>query len=85
MLDQWIMEEPLIEWVPPRAGSVGFMKHHLDISAEEVCLQLINEKSTFMVPGDCFEMPDHIRIGYGNNIDILKEGLKRFREHLHRK
>ena len=82
LMDDWISAEPLIDWVPPRAGSVGFMKHHLDATAEEICLRLIKEKSTFMVPGDCFEMPEYIRIGYGNNINILVEGLRRFKEFL---
>ena len=82
LMDDWIRNEPKVDWIPPRAGSVGFMKHHLDLTAEEICLSLIREKSTFMVPGDCFEMPEYIRIGYGNNINILVEGLKRFKEFL---
>ncbi len=82
ILDDWIRNEPNISWVPPTAGSVGFMKHHLDTSAEKICLDLIEEKSTFLVPGDCFEHPDHIRIGYGNNKEIIKEGLKRFSDYL---
>jgi len=82
LIDDWIKEEPLISWIPPRAGSVGFMKHSLNITAEEICKQLIKEKSTFMVPGDCFEMPQYLRIGYGNNIEVLREGLSRFKEYL---
>ena len=83
ILDDWIRREQDISWVPPTAGSVGFMKHHLDKTAEEICLGLIKEKSTFLVPGDCFEHPDHIRIGYGNNKETIKEGLSRFSEYLH--
>jgi len=79
LIDGWIKEEPLITWVPPRAGSVGFMKHSLNITAEEICKQLIKGKSTFMVPGDCFEMSQYLRIGYGNNIKVLREGLARFK------
>jgi len=82
LIDDWINEEPLISWIPPRAGSVGFMKHSLDIPSEEICKQLIKEKSTFMVPGECFEMPQYLRIGYGNNIKVLREGLGRFKDYL---
>jgi aspartate/methionine/tyrosine aminotransferase len=82
LLDDWIRKEPNISWVPPTAGSVGFMKHHLPKTAEEICLDLINEKSTFLVPGDCFEHPDHIRIGYGNNKEIIKKGLGRVSDYL---
>jgi aspartate/methionine/tyrosine aminotransferase len=82
LLSAWIRREPNISWVPPTAGSVGFMKHQLDISAEKICLDLINEKSTFLVPGDCFEHPDHIRIGYSGDKKVLKEGLRRVSEYL---
>jgi len=81
-IDRWLTDEPLLEWVPPTAGSVGFMKHHLNVSAEELCRCLIEEKSTFMVPGDCFGFPDHVRIGYGNNLSTLREGFRRVKEHL---
>jgi len=84
LLDRWIEEEPLLDWVPPRAGSVGFMRHHLDVKAEELCKDLIEQESTFLVPGDCFEMSDHIRIGYGNNFDVMSEGLGRFKAYLNR-
>ncbi|MFP3950876.1 MAG: aminotransferase class I/II-fold pyridoxal phosphate-dependent enzyme [Candidatus Bathyarchaeia archaeon] len=81
-LNGWIEDEELIAWTPPRAGSVGFMKHHLDMPAKEICRDLIKEKSTFMVPGDCFEMPGYIRIGYGNSWNVLEEGLSRFSDYL---
>lgn len=85
ILDNWIRKEPHISWIPPTAGSVGFMKHHLDETAEEICLGLIKEKNTFLVPGNCFGHPDHIRIGYGNKKGIIKEGLSRFSEYLQNK
>ena len=85
LLDQWIRKESHISWVPPTAGSVGFMKHNLDMTAEEICLDLIKEKSTFLVPGDCFEHPDHIRIGYGNEKKTIMEGLNRFSDYLESK
>jgi len=84
LLDDWIRGEPLIDWVPPMAGSVGFMKHHLDMTAEELCKRLIEEESTFLVPGDCFEMSQYVRIGYGNSVDVLVEGLRNLKSFLDR-
>ena len=77
ILDSWIRKVPLVDWIPPRAGSVGFMHHKVDVPASRLCLDLIKEKSTFLVPGDCFEHPDYLRIGYGNTQDTLIEGLNR--------
>ena len=80
ILDDWISKESLLDWVRPNAGSVAFMEHHVDMKASELCLRLINEKSTFMVPGDCFDLPRYLRIGYGNNRKLLEDGLKQVSE-----
>jgi aspartate/methionine/tyrosine aminotransferase len=80
VVSEWVKNEPLIDWIPPKAGSVGFLKHNLDVSSEKICVELINEKSTFMVPGTCFDMDGYIRIGYGCKTEVLKEGLTRFTE-----
>jgi aspartate/methionine/tyrosine aminotransferase len=81
-IDRWINNEPLIDWVAPRAGSVAFMRYSLDISSTEFCKKLIAEKNTFMVPSDCFEIEKHLRIGYGNRLEVLEEGLSRVKEFL---
>ena len=82
ILSRWIKDEPLIEWVPPRAGSIGFLHYDLDIPSEELCLHLIQEKGTFLVPGSCFEMEGYLRIGYGCKTEILQAGLSRFKDFL---
>jgi aspartate/methionine/tyrosine aminotransferase len=82
ILDDWISKETFLDWVRPTAGSVAFMEHHVDMKASELCLRLINEKSTFMVPGDCFDLPRYVRIGYGNNRKLLEDGLEQVSEFL---
>jgi len=82
ILSQWIKDEPLIDWVPPRAGSVAFLKYNLNIPSKDFCLRLIQDKGTFLVPGYCFEMEGFLRIGYGCKTEILKEGLSRFKAFL---
>jgi aspartate/methionine/tyrosine aminotransferase len=82
ILDNWIGKEPLMDWVRPTAGSVAFIEHHLNMKASDICLQLIKEKSTFMVPGDCFKHPKYLRIGYGNKSKQLRYGLEQVSEFL---
>lgn len=82
ILTNWIENEPLIDWIPPSAASVAFLKQNTNISSEKLCVKLINEKSTFLVPGECFEMEGYIRIGFGQKTEALKEGLARFKEFL---
>jgi aspartate/methionine/tyrosine aminotransferase len=80
ILLSWIENEPLIDWVPPRAGSIAFLRYNLDTPSEELCLRLIKDKGTLLVPGYCFEMEGYIRIGYGCKTKVLKEGLARFKD-----
>lgn len=79
-LSEWIENNPLIDWVPPQAGSVAFMRHHLAVSSQELCIKLIKEKNTFLVPSECFEIEGYLRIGFGNRFEILEEGLMRFKK-----
>jgi len=82
ILSDWIEEEPLIDWVPARAGSVAFLQHHLKMSSNELCLGLIREKGTLLTPGSCFGMDEYLRIGFGCKTEVLKEGLSRFKDFL---
>ncbi len=82
ILSRWVDGEPLIDWVPPRAGSVAFLKLGLDITSEELCLRLMKEKDVLLVPGTCFGMEGFLRIGWGYSTDMLREGLSRFKEFL---
>ena len=82
ILSHWVDAEPLIDWVPPRAGSVAFLKHGLDTTSEELCLRLMKEKDVLLVPGTCFDMEGFLRIGWGGDTEMLKEGLSRFKEFL---
>jgi len=82
ILSQWIEDEPLIEWVPPRAGSVAFFRYNLKIPSKDLCLRLIREKSTLLTPGWCFDMEGYLRIGYGCKTQILEAGLSRIRDFL---
>ncbi len=82
ILSEWVEDEPLIEWVPPKAGTVAFLRHKLHISSEELCIRLMEEKNVLIVPGSCFDIDGFLRIGFGNNTDILLEGLSRFKEFL---
>ena len=82
ILSSWIENEPLIEWVPTRAGSIAFLRYRLSMPSEELCIRLIKEKGTLLVPGSCFEMEGHLRMGYGCKTEVLKAGLARFKEFL---
>ena len=82
ILSEWVNNEPLIDWIPPKGGSIAFLRYDMDIASEELCLKLIEEKSVLLVPGTCFETEGFVRIGWGADTNILIEGLLRFKTFL---
>ncbi len=80
ILTHWVENENLIDWVPPKAGSVAFLKYKMDVPSKELCLRLIRKKRTLLVPGSCFEMEGYLRIGYGCRTQTLIEGLLRLKQ-----
>ena len=78
ILSRWVDEEPLIDWVPPRAGTVAFLRYKMDVPSKDLCRQLIDEQNVLLVPGHCFDMEGFLRIGFGGKTEVLREGLSRF-------
>jgi aspartate/methionine/tyrosine aminotransferase len=79
ILSNWVENEPMIDWVPPKAGTIAFLRLKTNVSSEEICLRLLKEKQTLLVPGSCFQMDQYIRIGWGGEAEELIEGLTRFK------
>jgi len=76
ILSDWMEEQNQLEWIPPEAGVVAFPRLTSADSTDKLCTRLIEEYATFTVPGSCFEMPDHLRLGFGGSTDQLMLGLK---------
>lgn len=72
----FVERNPRLSWVPPAAGTVGFVR--LDTGrVDEFVDSLLSEHDTLVVPGRFFGTPDHFRIGWGMRAEILEEGLRR--------
>ncbi len=84
MIDEWLKNQPRASWVRPRAASVGFLRCDTPLSSDDLCKKLISEKSTLLVPGECFGVAGHVRLGFGNDTRTLNEGLSRLSETLDR-
>lgn len=78
IIDKWVSEEPLIEYVKPGAATTCFIKYGFDIPSTELCLRLREEAGVLFVPGKAFDCEYHFRLGYGNTPDVIAAGLKAF-------
>ena len=82
ILDNWIKNEPRVDWVKPRAGTTAMLKLDIPMSCREFCIDLLEETGVMLTPGDAFDMEGYVRIGYANEREILEAGLSEMSAYL---
>jgi aspartate/methionine/tyrosine aminotransferase len=55
----------LLTWVKPNASPIGFPRVQGIQNVREFCEEIVAKTSVLLLPGDVYEQPKHIRIGYG--------------------
>ncbi|MFA7574661.1 MAG: aminotransferase class I/II-fold pyridoxal phosphate-dependent enzyme [Arcobacteraceae bacterium] len=84
ILKEWFEEhKKYFDYYLPEAGVLCFPKlKNIHISSEQLALDLFNRKSLLVVPGECFDIPNHLRIGFGGDSDKLRKSLSVFADYL---
>lgn len=83
LLEEWLNSfNGLFSYLPPQAGAILFARYHLQINSTELVEKILKEKSVLLVPGDHFELDQHLRFGYGSPPAYLKAALDRVAESL---
>jgi capreomycidine synthase len=49
-------------------------------STDALCDELLDRRGVLLLPGSCFGMPSHVRLGFGGPTDALREGLSALAE-----
>ena len=82
LLDQFFADwEGELGWVRPRGGMICFPWLKRGGDARELC-RAVAERGTLLAPGDCFQMPEHFRVGFGVLEEGFENGLQRIADHL---
>ncbi len=82
ILGDWVGSEPHVSYVKPQAGTTALVYYDLDISSYEFCEEMYKKTGAFVTPGDCFEVPHSMRIGYAYGKQDLIDGLKAISEYI---
>jgi aspartate/methionine/tyrosine aminotransferase len=84
LLKSWIEshEDIFHRFIPPKAGGMAFIRYLPDINSRELATRLREEKSVFVIDGDCFGMDHYLRIGFGSEKDYLSAALGRIDQFL---
>jgi len=75
MATKWIASQPKLSWIPPEAGTVGFV--HLEGGHVAGLVERLLANDSLVTPGRFFGADDHFRIGFGMEQAHLEEGLRR--------
>ena len=75
VLDAWVQSEPRIHYQKPRAGTTALVYYDYAPDSYAFCTRMYHETGAFVTPGDCFEQPKSMRIGYASDAQTLKDGL----------
>lgn len=75
ILDHWIAGEDRVSYVRPQAGTTALVHYDADIPSYDFCEAMYHQTGAFVTPGDCFEEPHSMRIGYACDTMTLKAGL----------
>ena len=68
LLTWFKQHEYFFDYIMPEVGVLCFPKlKNIPLTSEELCKKIFNEKKLLLVPGECFDMPGHLRIGFGGD------------------
>jgi aspartate/methionine/tyrosine aminotransferase len=54
----------------------------VDLSSRDLCVKLLESKGVMFTPGSALDIEGYVRIGYANNLSVLKEGLEKVSQFL---
>jgi aspartate/methionine/tyrosine aminotransferase len=78
VIEDWLRaHDPMFSWIPPQAGAIVYVGYNYAINSTELVTRLRQEKSVLIVPGDHFGMDGYLRLGFGEHVEYLKQGLER--------
>lgn len=82
ILDNWVSTEAHVNYVKPQAGTTALVYYDLPVASYEFCEEMYKQTGAFVTPGDCFEQPRSMRIGYACDTEILRNGLRAVSEYI---
>ncbi|MHA2156381.1 MAG: aminotransferase class I/II-fold pyridoxal phosphate-dependent enzyme [Candidatus Hodarchaeales archaeon] len=76
ILMDWVKKQgDKFTYIPPKAGGMVFLRYNFPLNSTKLTTKLREEKSCFIVAGDCFGMDGYIRIGIGSEKNYFLAGL----------
>jgi aspartate/methionine/tyrosine aminotransferase len=72
----------VLDWVRPQGGMTAFPRLVSGTGARPFCLAAV-DRGLLLAPGDCWDVRDHFRIGFGLGREWFPRAMERLGEFLH--
>lgn len=82
IIKDWMSRQEHLQWIQPDGGIISFPKLPQGINSIKFVDYLKRRYHTIVTPGEFFQAPGHIRLGFGSPPKMLREGLKRLNQAL---
>ncbi|MEV5646124.1 aminotransferase class I/II-fold pyridoxal phosphate-dependent enzyme [Streptomyces flaveolus] len=76
ILDEWVSSRNDITYVKPASGTTALLRYHAPIGSYEFCTRLLQETGVMFTPGAAFDIEHTVRIGFADDTETLRTGLK---------
>jgi aspartate/methionine/tyrosine aminotransferase len=77
IVEAFLATRPELSWQRPGAGTIVFPRLALLDDTEAWCQELVRRHETLVVPGAFFGAPQHLRLGFAVEEQMLRDGLVR--------
>jgi len=83
-VEDWVASQPHLHLRAKAMGTTCLIDYDYDVDSETLAKDAMATEQILVVPGDYFDMPKTIRVGYGAFRDpqVLKAGLEEFGKYL---
>ncbi|MFJ9197105.1 aminotransferase [Streptomyces flaveolus] len=76
ILNEWVSSRNDITYVKPASGTTALLRYHAPIGSYEFCTRLLQETGVMFTPGAAFDIEHTVRIGFADDTETLRTGLK---------
>lgn len=77
-LKAWLADNESFSVVLDPLSPVAFLRYEAGIPSTALCQRALRERGVFFVPGSCFEVDQHLRLGMGRDPEAFESGLTEF-------
>ncbi|MFQ6046769.1 MAG: aminotransferase class I/II-fold pyridoxal phosphate-dependent enzyme [Gemmatimonadales bacterium] len=81
LLESWLAGfGDLFDWIAPQCGAICTVRYRSAMRALDLVERIRAEYDILLVPGEHFHLPQHLRLGYGNERSELEAALGDLRQ-----